>query len=66
VAGEGRRGYPLVIQNLPQLLQQAREVHFIPLFRDLAVHDPVDVNAGGTQLLSRRRDTGELAFVLDA
>src|SRR6266508_3612297 len=61
-----RSRFPPVIQTLPQLLQQAREVHFVPLLHDLAVHDPVNVNPGSAQLLPRRRDTGELTFVLDA
>ena len=47
------------------MLHKAGEVSFEPLLHDLAVHDPVDVNASSGRFLSRRQDPLKLTYVLD-
>src|SRR5260370_25735741 len=48
-----------------QLLHEAREVRFEPLFHNLAVHNPVDVRAGSGRFVPRRRDPLKRTGVLD-
>jgi hypothetical protein len=47
-----------------ELLHQAKHVNFDPLLHDLAVHNPVDVNAGKGRFLPRWGDPLKHPYVL--
>jgi hypothetical protein len=73
-AGTLTRSRKLLAERLPspvpwrgqeaELLHQAKHVNFNPLLHDLAVHNPVDVNAGKGRFLPRWWDPLKLPFVL--